>query len=213
MRPLVETESSFDSAIEMFKLIAQAQAQADGYSIFDGVPDREHLATTPRRHTKTQNESASRAHTKIPNPREPSMRRSKLATHRAGLYSLLIVMVLATVACNQSGTEGGQEPAADSAPAGQAAGAAEEGAPAETVVEFSHSYFSPSELTVAAGDGVVFRNVVSMSHPLTNEKLGLDTGEFTKGDRTIKFDKPGSFTITNTAHGTTMTIVVKRDGS
>ena len=30
VRPLVEFESSFDSAIEMFKRIAQAQSQAGG---------------------------------------------------------------------------------------------------------------------------------------------------------------------------------------
>ena len=85
--------------------------------------------------------------------------------------------------------------------------------PADVVVEFSHSYFSPSELTVSAGDTVIFRNVASMNHPLVNEDMELDTGQFDKGERSIGFDTAGAFTITNTAHGTTITVVVQDGGS
>ena len=69
------------------------------------------------------------------------------------------------------------------------------------------SYFKPSELTVSEGDTVIFRNIETMSHPLVNEELGLDTGEFTKGEHSFTFDQAGSFTITNTAHGTIITVV------
>ena len=81
-----------------------------------------------------------------------------------------------------------------------------------TEVELSHTYFTPPELTVSAGDTVIFRNIETMSHPLVNEELGLDTGAFTKGERSFTFDRAGSFTITNTAHGSTITVVVQGDG-
>ena len=78
-----------------------------------------------------------------------------------------------------------------------------------TVVELSHSFFDPSELTIDSAATVVFRNIVAMSHPLLSDEAGLDTGEFPKGDRSFTFDSPGTYTVTNTAHGTTMTIVVR----
>ena len=78
-----------------------------------------------------------------------------------------------------------------------------------TVVELSHSFFEPSELTIDSADTVIFRNLVFMSHPLLSDEASLDTGEFRKGERSFTFDRPGIYTITNTAHGTTMTIVVR----
>ena len=78
-----------------------------------------------------------------------------------------------------------------------------------TVVELSHSFFEPSELTIDSADTVIFRNLVFMSHPLLSDEASLDTGEFLKGERSFTFDSPGTYTITNTAHGTTMTIVVR----
>ena len=78
-----------------------------------------------------------------------------------------------------------------------------------TVVELSHSFFDPSELTIDSADTVVFRNIVAMSHPLLSEEAGLDTGQFLRTERSFTFDRPGTFTITNTAHGTSMTIVVR----
>ncbi len=77
------------------------------------------------------------------------------------------------------------------------------------VVEFSHTYFDPPELTISGGDTVVFSNLEGMSHPLFNQQAGLDTGAFPKGQRSFTFDQPGTYVITNTAHGTTMTIVVQ----
>ena len=116
----------------------------------------------------------------------------KLATTGA----LLLTLLLGVAACGDSdSSDSADEPSTS------------------VEVELSHTFFTPSELTVAAGDTVIFRNIESMSHPLVNEELGLDTGEFTKGERSFAFDKPGSFTITNTAHGTTITVVVQPDGS
>ena len=85
--------------------------------------------------------------------------------------------------------------------------------PTTTEVELSHTYFEPSELTISEGDIVIFRNIETMSHPLVNQELGLDTGDFTRGELSITFDQAGSFTIINTAHGTTITVVVQGDGS
>lgn len=79
----------------------------------------------------------------------------------------------------------------------------------EQLVEFSHDYFSPSELTINAGDTVTFRNLASMNHPLFNEEAGLDTGAFPKGEYSFTFDAQGTYTVTNTVHGTTMTVVVR----
>jgi plastocyanin len=79
----------------------------------------------------------------------------------------------------------------------------------ENLVELSHTYFSPSELTINAGDTVTFRNLELMSHPLFNEEAGLDTGAFLKGEYSFTFDAPGTYTVTNAAHGTTMTVVVR----
>ena len=112
----------------------------------------------------------------------------------AGKLALLLTLLLGVAACGDSNSSS----SADEPP---------------TEVELSHNYFSPSELTVSEGDTVIFRNIETMSHPLVNEDLGLDTGEFTKGDRSITFDQGGSFTITNTAHGTTITVVVQGDAS
>ena len=64
----------------------------------------------------------------------------------------------------------------------------------EHTIEFSHTYFKPSELTISVRDTVIFLNLSNMSHPLYNENLRLNTQEFQKGER--------SFTITNTAHHT-----------
>ncbi len=77
------------------------------------------------------------------------------------------------------------------------------------VVEISHTYFDPPELTINSGDTVVFSNLEAMSHPLFNRQAGLDTGAFRQGDLSFTFDEPGTFIITNTAHQTTMTIVVQ----
>ena len=78
-----------------------------------------------------------------------------------------------------------------------------------TVVELSHDFFDPSDLTIDSAATVVFRNVVAMSHPLLSEEAGLDTGAFPKGELSFTFDRPGTYTVTNTAHGTTMTIAVR----
>ena len=114
----------------------------------------------------------------------------KLATTAA----LLLTLLLGVTACGDSKSSD----SADEPP---------------TEVELSHTYFTPSKLTVSAGDSVIFRNIETMSHPLVNEELGLDTGKFTKGEHSFTFDQTGLFTITNTAHGTTITIVVQGDGS
>ena len=116
-----------------------------------------------------------------------SLAAGKLATTGA----LLLTLLLGVAACGDSNSS--DEP--------------------PTEVQFSHTYFTPSELTVSEGHTVIFRNIETMSHPLVNEELGLDTGEFTKGERSVTFDKTGSFTITNTAHGTTITVVVQGGGS
>ena len=81
--------------------------------------------------------------------------------------------------------------------------------PAEHVVEVSHASFKPSPVTVNAGDTVIFRNIVDMSHPLVSEEAGLDTGEFTKGDYSYTFETPGTYTITNTAHANIMNVIVR----
>ena len=80
---------------------------------------------------------------------------------------------------------------------------------AESVVEVSHASFKPGQVHVDAGDTVIFRNIVEMSHPLVSEEAGLDTGEFLKGDLSFTFDAPGTFTITNTAHANTMNVTVR----
>ena len=76
------------------------------------------------------------------------------------------------------------------------------------MVALSYSYFKPAELTIGAGDTVTFQNVVSMSHPIVSLVAGLDTGEFLQGKLSFTFDNAGTFTVTNTAHGVTMQIVM-----
>ena len=75
------------------------------------------------------------------------------------------------------------------------------------MVALSHCYFKPAELTIRASDTVTFQNVVSMSHPIVSLVAGLDTGEFLQGKLT--FDNAWTFTVTNTAHGVTMQIVMQ----
>ena len=77
------------------------------------------------------------------------------------------------------------------------------------VVEVSHNSFNPSPVTISAGDTVIFRNIVEMSHPLVSEEAGLDTGEFIKGDYSYTFETPGTYTITNTAHANIMSVIVR----
>ena len=117
--------------------------------------------------------------------------------------ALLLAVLVGSAGCGGSDSNG--TPAATGDSAGQ------DGATLQKaeVVELGHTFFSPSELTISAGDTVTFRNLETMSHPLVNEDLGLDTGAFTKGERDITFDTPGTFTIINTAHGTTITVVVQ----
>ena len=112
---------------------------------------------------------------------------------KLAVAALLSVALLTLLAACGDGSEDGDKD-------GEATG---------TVVELSHSFFDPSELTIDSADTVVFRNLVTMSHPLLSEEAALDTGEFAKGERSFTFDRPGTYTITNTAHGTTMTIVVR----
>ena len=115
------------------------------------------------------------------------------------ISGIFLALVVAAAGCGGSDSNG----------AGDTGGGGEVADQAQNVVEFSHTSFSPAELTVIAGDKVVFRNLVTMSHPLVNEEVGLDTGEFTLGERSFTFDEPGMFTITNTAHGTSMVVVVQ----
>ena len=116
------------------------------------------------------------------------------------LGAICLVLLLAVGGCGggESGGPTGSEGAVDQPP---------------KVVELSHGYFEPPKLTIGVGEAVIFRNLETMSHPLSNEELGLNTGEFTKEDRTLTFDQPGTFTITNIAHGTTFTIVVQSGGN
>ena len=112
---------------------------------------------------------------------------------KLAVAALLSVTLLTLLAACGDGSEDGDK-------GGEATG---------TVVELSHNFFDPSELTIDSAATVVFRNIVAMSHPLLSEEAGMNTGAFPKGDRSFTFDRPGTFTITNTAHGTTMTIVVR----
>lgn len=115
------------------------------------------------------------------------------------LLSLAFLVLLAGCSYGTSDTGDGDETAGPSS--------VNEGA--GLVVKFSHTYFDPSELTISGGDIVVFRNLEPMSHPLLSQQAGLDTGAFPEGQRSFTFDQPGTYIITNTAHGTTMTIVVQ----
>ena len=81
----------------------------------------------------------------------------------------------------------------------------------EHTIEFSHTYFKPSEVTISRGDTVIFLNLSNMSHPLYNEDLHLNTKEFKKGKRSFTFNQIGSFTITNTAHHTEFIVNVVED--
>ena len=112
---------------------------------------------------------------------------------QAGLYVLLLLVSVASLL---------------------SAGCGDDSAPAETdtagpVVELSHNFFDPSELTVDAGATVTFRNLVAMSHPLLSEAAGLDTGQFPEGERTFTFSRSGTYTVTNTAHNVDLTVVVR----
>ena len=81
----------------------------------------------------------------------------------------------------------------------------------EHAVEFSHFFFDPDGITVTVGDTIVFQNLETMNHPLHNEELSLDTGEFNKGERSFTFTQLGSFTVTNTAHDTEFIVNVVED--
>ena len=116
--------------------------------------------------------------------------------------AICLALVFASMGCSQS----------DSSGTGGEGGGDETVAQLPEVVEVSHTYFRPSELSIGAGDTVIFRNLEAMSHPLVNEEVGLHTGAFTKGERSFLFNVPGTFTVTNIAHGTTFTITVQVDG-
>jgi plastocyanin len=122
-----------------------------------------------------------------------------VAIVKLAVWVIALVVLVGSAGCGGSDSNG----------SGETADKDETTQRSPEVVGFSHSYFSPPELTISAGDTVIFNNLETMSHPLVNEELGLDTGEFTQGKRSVIFDRPGTFTITNTAHGTTITVVVQ----
>ena len=135
----------------------------------------------------------------------PGLRQKEddVAIVKLAVWVIALAVLVGSAGCGGSDSDG----------SGETTGKDETTQPSAEVVEFSHTYFSPPELTISAGDTVIFSNLESMSHPLVNEELGLDTGEFTQGERSVTFDRPGTFTITNTAHGTTIAVVVQGGGS
>jgi plastocyanin len=124
-----------------------------------------------------------------------------MSTVKRGVCAISAALIVAAIGCGSDSDGTGGIGEGDEVPVQTA-----------QVIELSHSYFKPAELTLSTGDTVIFRNLETMSHPLVSKEAGLDTGEFTKGDRSFTFGGSGTFTIENTAHGTTLTIVVKGGG-
>ena len=143
-----------------------------------------------------------------------------MAAIKKAIFAISLALLIAVAGCTQADSDdmGAKEETVVETPATQAevstpqAQAETPAEAAEHAVEFSHNYFSPSKLNIGVGDTVIFRNLVTMSHPLVSQEAGLDTGEFTGGERSFAFDKEGTFTITNTAHNTKITIVVGKGG-
>lgn len=118
-------------------------------------------------------------------------------------WSVSLAFLIAALACAPASY--GRASTGTTAPGGTSGSAT-------STVEFSHSYFSPSSISVAAGETVIFRNVAGMTHHLISPEAGLDTGDFPQGERTFTFSTPGTYTVTNTAHDTTLTVTVRRPG-
>ena len=134
------------------------------------------------------------------------------------LFGVSFILLVAAVGCGETASEGtgGAGDTSETAiqtPEGQGVVSTPQPEAAtggvEHTVELSHTYFTPAMITIGVGDIVIFRNLEAMSHPLSNQELGLDTGPFPQGERTFTFDKPGMYTIINTAHGSAMTIQVQ----
>ena len=83
----------------------------------------------------------------------------------------------------------------------------------EIVVELTDTYFDPSELAIAVGDTILFRNLTATRQPLLRQEAGesewWDGFVFPNGELPLLFLRPGTFTITNNLHGANMTVVVR----
>ena len=83
----------------------------------------------------------------------------------------------------------------------------------EIVVELTNTYLDPSELTIAVGYTVLFRNLTAERQPLLRQEVGesewWDGFVFPRGELRLLFLRPGTFTITNNLYGTNMTVVAQ----
>lgn len=63
-------------------------------------------------------------------------------------------------------------------------------------VEVSHGSFDPAEVTVQAGEKVVFKNVVKMpgGHTIAFEEIDAESGALDNGERwSHAFEEPGTY--------------------
>lgn len=68
-------------------------------------------------------------------------------------------------------------------------------------VAISNFAFSPANLTIAAGDSVVFTNQDSAPHTATADNGGFDTGRLGNGQSaTLTFNAPGTFSYFCAVH-------------
>ena len=124
--------------------------------------------------------------------------------HTATLLSLLAILALVLAACGSS--------AESSAPAGDGDGDGG-GATAGETVSLAGGQFSPSTLTIAAGDTVTFTDTTG--HTVTEGQDGTPVDdpivdESGGSDIEVTFDEPGTYNITCKIHpAMNMTITVE----
>ncbi len=110
------------------------------------------------------------------------------------IIGLLIIGVLLS-GCTQE-SDSAPQPAAPV----QAAG--------EETVTVEHTKFTPASLTIKKGTTVTWKNLNSMIHPVASDGM-FDSGNLgLNQDYSHTFNDVGTFSVTNTAHGVTMTVVV-----
>ena len=82
----------------------------------------------------------------------------------------------------------------------------------EHLVDMGSTWFTPHMLTIHVGDSLVFTNVDATSHPLINEKLGINVAPLPfEGQHTLVFDKLGLYLIRNENEHVFISVDVQAD--
>ena len=117
-----------------------------------------------------------------------------MVAKKYALLGIAFVLVFSIVGCGSDSSDDAdaQVETVVQTPEGETSTAQATGV--EHEVDMGSTWFNPPMVTIRVGDAVAFTNVDTISHPLINDKLGINVAAF-EGQHSLIFDTPGLYMI------------------